>query len=42
MNKLGILSYNIHCNFTNYGAALLGLALFRTIERLVYKQVLMD
>ena len=39
---LGIVSYNIHCNFTNYGSALQSWALCKTIERLGYKPVLMD
>ena len=42
MKKVGIVSYNIHCNFTNYGSALQSWALCRTIERLGYKPVLMD
>ena len=42
MKTIGIVSYNIHCNFTNYGSALQSWALCRTIERLGYKPVLMD
>ena len=42
MKTVGIVSYNIHCNFTNYGSALQSWALCRTIERLGYKPVLMD
>ena len=42
MKTLGIVSYNIHCNFTNYGSALQSWALCRMIERLGYKPVLMD
>ena len=42
MKTLGIVSYNIHCNFTNYGSALQSWALCRTVERLGYKPVLMD
>lgn len=42
MKTFGVVSYNIHCNFTNYGSALQSWALCRTIERLGYKPVLMD
>ncbi len=42
MKRLGVVSYNIHCNFTNYGSALQSWALCRTIERLGYEPVLMD
>jgi len=42
MKTFGIVSYNIHCNFTNYGSALQSWALCRAIERLGYKPVLMD
>ena len=42
MKIIGIVSYNIHCNFTNYGSALQSWALCRTIERLGYKPVFMD
>lgn len=42
MKTLGVVSYNIHCNFTNYGSALQSWALCRTIERLGYRPVLMD
>lgn len=42
MKILGVVSYNIHCNFTNYGSALQSWALCKTIERLGYKPVLMD
>lgn len=42
MKALGIVSYNIHCNFTNYGSALQSWAMCRTIERLGYRPVLMD
>ena len=34
MKTFGIVSNNIHCNFTNYGAALQRRALGWTIERL--------
>ncbi len=42
MKVFGVVSYNIHCNFTNYGSALQSWALCRTIEQLGYKPVLMD
>lgn len=42
MKTVGVVSYNIHCNFTNYGSALQSWALCKTIERLGYKPVLMD
>lgn len=42
MKILGVVSYNIHCNFTNYGSALQSWALCKTIERLGYKPVLMN
>ena len=42
MKTFGIVSYNIHCNFTNYGSALQSWALCRTIERMGYKPLLMD
>ena len=42
MKILGVVSYNIHCNFTNYGSALQSWALCKTIERLGYKPVLLD
>lgn len=36
------ISYNIHCNFTNYGSALQSWALSRVIEKLGHKPVLVD
>lgn len=42
MKTLGIVSYNIHCNFTNYGSALQSWALNQMVGRLGYKPVLMD
>ena len=42
MKTFGIVSYNIHCNFTNYGSALQSWALCQVIGRLGYKPVLMD
>lgn len=32
MKTFGIISYNIHCNFTNYGSALQSWALYQTIN----------
>ena len=34
MKTLGIISYNIHCNFTNYGSALQSWALHQAIKRI--------
>ncbi len=34
MKTIGIVSYNIHCNFTNYGSALQSWALCRTMGRM--------
>lgn len=34
MKRLGIVSYNIHCNFTNYGSALQSWALQKTVDKL--------
>ncbi len=34
MRRIGIVSYNIHCNFTNYGSALQSWALQQTVDRL--------
>lgn len=43
MKKLGIISYNIYGNFTNYGSALQSWALHRAIKRIGdYKPVLVD
>ncbi len=33
MKNIGIVSYNIHCNFTNYGSALQSWALSKAIEK---------
>lgn len=35
MKRLGIISYNIFCNFTNYGSALQTYALSKTIDSLI-------
>lgn len=42
MKTIGVVSYNIHCNFTNYGSALQSWALCRAIERLGYAPTLID
>lgn len=42
MKNIGIVSYNINCNFTNYGSALQSWALATSIERLGYRPVLID
>ena len=41
-NIVGIVSYNINCNFTNYGSALQSWALNRLIEKFGFKPVLID
>lgn len=42
MKNIGIVSYNIHCNFTNYGSALQSWALSQTIKKLGCKPILID
>ena len=43
MKKLGIISYNIYGNFTNYGSALQSWALHQAIKRIGdYQPVLVD
>ena len=42
MKRFGVISYNIHCNFTNYGSALQSWALKESINRLGYHAVLVD
>ena len=45
MKKVGIVSYNIYCNFTNYGSALQTWALSKVINRIgknVFESVLID
>src|SRR5574344_939170 len=34
MIRYGIVSYNMYCNFTNYGSALQSWALYKTINRI--------
>lgn len=42
MKKIGTVSYNIHCNFTNYGSALQSWALSQAIKKFGYNHVLLD
>jgi len=42
MKKIGVVSYNIYCNFTNYGSALQSWALTQAIEKLGYHAKLVD
>lgn len=42
LEKIGIVSYNIYGNFTNYGSALQSWALQQTIKFLGYQPVLVD
>ena len=42
MNRVGIVSYNINCNFTNYGSALQSWALKTVVERLGCRASLVD
>jgi len=42
MKTFGIVSYNIYCNFTNYGSALQSWALSQVIQRLGYNAKLID
>lgn len=45
MKRFGIVSYNIHCNFTNYGSALQSWAIQQAIDRLgagKWQSVLLD
>lgn len=40
--RVGIVSYNINCNFTNYGSALQSWALSETLRKLGHTPVLVD
>ncbi|MBQ4614965.1 MAG: polysaccharide pyruvyl transferase family protein [Akkermansia sp.] len=40
--RIGIVSYNINCNFTNYGSALQSWALSETLQKLGHTPVLID
>ena len=42
MKNIGIVSYNINCNFTNYGSALQSWALSTSLARLGVRPVLID
>ena len=42
MKRFGTISYNIYCNFTNYGSALQTWALHQAIKKLGYTPVLVD
>lgn len=42
MNTFAQISYNIHCNFTNYGSALQSWALTQAIKKLGHKPILVD
>lgn len=42
MKRIGIVSYNIHANFTNYGSALQSWALSKIVTMLGYRSVLID
>lgn len=42
MKKIGVISYNIYGNFTNYGSALQSWALHQAIGSLGYRPVLVD
>lgn len=42
MKSFGIISYNIYCNFTNYGSALQSWALTQAVEKLGYHAMLVD
>lgn len=42
MKRIATISYNIYCNFTNYGSALQTWALHQAIKRLGYSPILTD
>ena len=42
MKRIGVVSYNIYCNFTNYGSALQSWALTQAIGKLGYHAKLVD
>ena len=42
MKRVGIISYNIYCNFTNYGSALQSWALYVSIKKLGFDVKLVD
>ena len=42
MKRIGTISYNIYCNFTNYGSALQTWALHQAIKKIGYTPILVD
>ncbi len=42
MKNIGVISYNIHCNFTNYGSALQSWAMKESINKLGHHAKLID
>ena len=42
MKRIAIVSYNIRCNFTNYGSALQSWALNESIKKMGYEPILVD
>lgn len=42
MKKIGVVSYNIYCNFTNYGSALQSWSLSQAIKKCGYEAILID
>lgn len=42
MKQFGVVSYNIYCNFTNYGSALQSWALTQTLQKIGYNAKLVD
>lgn len=42
MKRIGIISYNIYCNFTNYGSALQSWALHQAVRYQGYSPILVD
>lgn len=42
MKRIGTITYNIYCNFTNYGSALQTWALLRAIQKMGYDAELID
>ena len=42
MKRIGIVSYNIYCNFTNYGSALQSWALTQAVGKLGHHAMLVD
>lgn len=42
MKRVGVVSYNINCNFTNYGSALQSWALCRQLKKIGLEPILVD